>query len=169
MFAGNFAPRGWAVCDGGLLNINDYNELYVLLGNTYGGDGYQTFGLPDLRDRAPIATGSGSGLAPIVLGQLTGNEEITLSKENLPLHNHTLYALTAAGTVKTPDKNMIAATAATKDVYIAADVKPTPTKVAMSPLSIGPNNGKSMPVSIMQPYLTVNFIIALVGIYPSFQ
>jgi microcystin-dependent protein len=160
MFAGNFAPRGWALCDGRLLLISQYTQLYSVLGTTYGGDGRTTFALPDLRGRAPIHEGQGPGLSDKRLGQRGGAEQVILQVSNLPSHTHSLNASTATGTSNVPTGNVHADTSVFDKEYA------TTANTAMSGTAIG-NTGGNIPVSIVQPYLTINYIIALQGTFPS--
>ena len=152
MFCGNFAPFGWALCNGQLLSIAQYNALFSLLGTTYGGDGVNTFGLPNLQSRVPVAQGPG-----YVLGQMAGEENHTLITNEIPSHGHTVTALTT-GNVASP----------AGAVYGGANLAfytTTPT-ATMNAAMVVPNNG-GLPHSNIMPYQAVNFIIALEGIYPS--
>ena len=141
MFAGNFAPAGWMFCEGQLLPISENETLFQLIGTTYGGDGESTFGLPDLRGRIPIHQGNG-----FILAETGGAEEITLTVNQIPAHSHALLALAQASTI-TP---------------YGSDNPKTP----ISPTSISPVGG-SQPHTNFQPYLCVDFIISLFGIFPS--
>jgi microcystin-dependent protein len=160
MFAGNFAPAGWNFCDGSLLPIDSYQTLFQLIGTTYGGNGQSTFGLPDLRGRLPIHQGGG-----FTLGQNGGVEQVTLTVPQIPVHTHPFFASTAAGNAASPLNNVTAsagaASAAALPIYFDAA-----GKIAMGPNSIG-NTGGSQPHSNFQPYLCVDFIISLFGVYPS--
>lgn len=158
LFAGNFAPRGWAFCDGQLLPIAQNQALFSIIGTTYGGDGRTTFALPDLRGRAPIHAGSGPGLTPRVLGARGGEEQVTLTESQLPQHTHSLMASTAKADTKTPTGEVLGGN--TKN-YTAP-----PTNVDTDISSIG-IAGEGQAHNNMQPYLTLNYIIALQGIYPS--
>jgi microcystin-dependent protein len=160
MFAGNFAPRGWALCDGQLLLIDQNQRLFSILGTTYGGDGRTTFALPDLRGRAPIHEGQGTSLSDKRLGQRGGAEQVILQVSNLPSHTHSLNASTATGTSNAPTGNVHADTSVFDKEYA------TTANTAMSGTAIG-NTGGNIPVSIVQPYLTINYIIALQGVFPS--
>jgi microcystin-dependent protein len=167
IFAGNYAPQDWHLCDGSLLPISQYEVLYTLLGTTFGGDGQTTFGLPDLRGRVPIHKGNGAALTPVTLGQFAGTETVTLTVANLPAHSHTLMATAAAGTVSSPAGAVVAT--ATKPVYVTNANPPNdslPTPVAMNGVSISSAGGNTA-VSIIQPSTVVNYIIATVGIYPT--
>lgn len=160
MFAGNFAPRGWAFCDGQLLAVSQNDALFSLLGTTYGGDGRTTFGLPDLRGRIPIHAGDGPGLSPRRLGSKGGGENVTLTVNQLPSHNHT-YSGTNNDALRTaPNASFPARSVA--DLYKAGSA----VAVDMSSQSLA-NAGGSQPHTNLMPYLCINFIIALVGIYPS--
>jgi len=157
MFGGNFAPRGWALCDGQLLSISQYSALFSLLGTTYGGDGRTTFGLPDLRSRVPMHAGHGPGLSNRPLGQKGGSETNRLSVAQLPAHHHTLNAKEEANS-DDPSNNFVAGTG-TNAFGTAADV-------AMNPNSTG-DTGGGQEVNNIQPYQCINYIIALQGVYPS--
>lgn len=165
MFAGNFAPRQWAFCDGQLLAINSNQALFSILGTTYGGDGRTTFGLPDLRGRLPLHVGTGPGLPTYRLGQKGGHASVTLTENQLPQHSHTatLHGETAAGDKGSPLGNMLAGT--TSKPYAAPNAK---DNIAMGPESVTVSAaGGGQPFDSMNPYLGVNFIIALTGQFPS--
>lgn len=160
IFAGNFAPLGWALCDGQLMSIADFDALYSLIGTTYGGDGVATFGLPDMRGRLPLHAGQGPGLSPYVLGQRAGAEEVTLSTLQLPSHSHVVMAQSGKGDKPTPN-GMALATASTF-LY-----SPYGSSVAnMNTQALGMAGG-SQPHDNMMPFQCLNFIIALEGIYPT--
>ena len=158
MYGFNFAPRGWALCDGQLLPISTNTSLFSLLGTTYGGDGRTTFALPDLRGRVPIHQGTGPGLSPRKIGSKSGSETVTLTVAEMPGHNHQLTCSDVPATLDSPVNNVIANVP--KPAF-----DPTGTQT-MSPGAIT-NNGGSRSHNNMQPYLTINFCIALVGIFPS--
>jgi len=166
LFCGNFAPQGWALCNGQLLSIQQNAALFSILGTFFGGNGTTTFGLPDFRGRVPIHPGQGLGLSSYVIGQVGGTENVTLTINNLPSHSHQVACstTTAGRGGNTPKANLPAVTAnvgtSEVNIYNAA-----PGDV-MAPTMIKPT-GNSLPTSIIQPYLCVNFIIALVGIFPS--
>ena len=151
----NFAPRGWALCDGQILPINQNQSLYSLLGTTYGGDGRTTFALPDLRGRTPIHFGNGHNL-----GQKSGEETHTLSAAEMPAHTHTVQASPTAADTPLPTGNLLATTAAA-DVY-----NPANNLQNMSGASVA-NSGSGQAHDNMEPYLTLNFCIALQGLFPS--
>ena len=165
MFAGNFAPRGWAFCDGQLLATLQNDALFSLFGTIYGGDGRTTFGLPEMRGRIPICAGSGPGLTPRQLGAKSGAEKETLTTQQLPIHSHTWKATTASASNRAP--------VGSPDAYAYA--QPTNTDVYSDNISnetgfnggmVG-DTGGSRSHTNLQPYLCINFIVALFGIYPS--
>jgi microcystin-dependent protein len=160
MFAGNFAPRGWALCDGQLLPIAQNTALFSILGTTYGGDGRTTFGLPDLRGRVPVHPGQGSGLSPYTLGQTAGSETVTLIETQMPMHTHVF----APGCSTDPPSSGNPA----NGVPAAQDVQAfgNPANASMLPGNSSVAGG-SQPHENLQPLLCVNFIIALEGIFPS--
>lgn len=167
IFAGNFAPRGWAFCNGQLLPISQNTALFSLIGTTYGGDGRSTTALPNLQGRAPMHPGRGPGLTSRRLGQRGGNETITLTEAQMPAHNHSAIADANPGgfggggaDTDTPAEHFFADTSVTGQFY--ADGNSNLTE--MTPTEI---SGGSQPHNNMQPYLAMNFIIALVGLYPS--
>jgi microcystin-dependent protein len=173
MWGLNFAPRGWAMCNGQLLSIAQNTALFSLLGTTFGGDGMTTFALPDFRGRAPMNWGNGPGLTPRSLGEQGGSESTTLNVSQMPAHTHaatavsTLYAETAASTVRNPAGNMFGTP--TAPIFAAPD--PAANR-AMGPDSVQTAvtvqvAGGSQPVAIMQPFLAVTFCICTEGIFPS--
>jgi microcystin-dependent protein len=166
LFAGNFAPKGWALCNGQLLPIQQYSALFAILGTNYGGNGTQNFGLPDLRSRVPLHWGHGPGLPAYVIGELTGTENAALLNTNLPMHTHSVKAVSAIGNQTSP-----------VDFYPASGTDPVSgdnlnnfsdvaSNVTLNPVTVSMAGG-STPTPILQPLLTVTFIIALVGIFPS--
>lgn len=164
MFAGNFAPRGWAFCQGQLLSIAQNTALFSILGTTYGGNGQTTFGLPDFRGRVPVGQGTGPGLSSYVLGELSGVENTTILSSQMPPHTHvatvSLKASTAAANDTLPTNNYLA----------DGNAYQTATDTTMNPGAVTVSNsiaGGGQPISILQPFLCINFIIALEGIFPS--
>lgn len=161
MFAGNFAPRGWAFCDGQLLAVSQNDALFSLLGTIYGGDGRTTFGLPDLRGRLPIHAGTGPGLSPRRLGAKGGAEKVTLTVNQMPSHNHDFKGTNDLSSSPNPEAHVVSRSTDV-DAYIKNEVvdqnlnSDTLTKI-----------GGSQSHTNMMPYLCVHFIIALFGIYPS--
>ena len=159
MFAGNFAPVGWALCHGQVLAIVDNEVLFQLIGTTYGGDGQVTFALPDLRGRVPVHQGQGPGLQNYQLAQTDGNETVTLTQGQLPSHRHIMGVAAGVGHVAQPQGAMLA---------MDRDYRPFrggSTTVAMAPALA--NTGGTQPHQNLPPYLCVNFIISLFGIFPS--
>lgn len=166
MFGGNFAPRQWALCDGQLIPINQNQALFAILGTTYGGDGRTTFALPDMRGRVPMHAGNGPGLTNRRLGEKSGQEQVTLNINNMPSHSHTAVANAvqpvgnsndAAGNYWADDAGVSSATYHTG---------PANTTMNANAVQVG-NAGGSQPHNNLQPYLCVNFIICVQGIFPS--
>jgi microcystin-dependent protein len=163
MFGGNFAPAGWAFCSGQLMPISENETLFNLIGTTYGGDGQETFGLPNLQSRVPMHMGTGAGTT-VTLAQTGGAETVTLNTQQIPSHNHTLLA-TTAGSVLSPANAMPAVPNST--VQGLQTYGPSATNTALSAASI-PNGGRgSQPHDNIQPYLCVSFIISLFGVFPT--
>ena len=162
MFGGNFAPRGWAFCDGTLLAISQNTSLFSILGTTYGGDGRTTFALPDLRGRIPMHQGTGPGLSTYRLGQKGGRENVTLNINQLPSHNHTgaIKASSTAADYDTPGTNV---SIGKSEFFVESAAN---TDLISGSITVA-NTGGNQPVNIENPYLGLNFIIALVGTYPS--
>lgn len=155
MFAGNFAPAGWELCVGQIMPISEYETLFNLIGTTYGGDGQSTFALPDLRGRVPIHQGNN-----FVLAETGGVEDVTLTVNQIPSHSHGFTATSAAGTQSSPSGNRLAQS---RNVVPYINEPPSGTLRAGTVGSVG----GSQPHTNMQPYLCVNFIISLFGIFPS--
>jgi microcystin-dependent protein len=155
MFAGNFAPAGWAFCEGQLLPISENDALFTLIGTTYGGDGENTFALPDLRGRLPIHQGNG-----FVLAETGGAEEVTLTVQQSPAHSHPMLASADIANSPNPGAHVLAETVSTTPYFAG------PPAVTLAPQSILPTGG-SQPHSNLQPFLCVNYIISLFGIFPS--
>ena len=159
IFGGNFAPAGWAFCDGSLLSIAENDILFNLIGTTYGGDGQNTFALPDLRGRLPMHMGNGAGLSPRVIGEMGGVETVTLTQQQMPVHSHTALAVSGSGNQATPQNGVWAGSTSAR--YSSS----APT-LAMNP-SLVQQCGGGQPHENIMPYLTLSFIIALSGIYPT--
>ena len=157
----NFAPRGYASCDGQILPIAQNTALFSVLGTTFGGNGQTTFALPDLRGRVPMHTGQGPGLSPRTLGEQGGSENTTLLTTQMPAHNHALIGVTDAGTASEPTGAYLANSGALDKEY-----KTTGTLTQMNPAAVGVAGG-SQPFNTLQPYLVLTFYIALEGIFPS--
>ena len=160
LFGGTFAPVGWAVCDGALLPIAEYDTLFNLIGTTYGGDGQATFALPDLRGRVPLHHGPLQGGSTYQLGETGGVESVTLTRQQMPKHSHGFAATTAVGTQPNPGNNLMANSQGPQP-YIQENPDGN-----LNPKSIGETGGGG-PHENRQPLLTLNFIISLFGIYPS--
>ena len=173
MFGGNFAPRGWSFCNGQLLAISSNTALFSILGTTYGGDGRTTFGLPDLRGRAAVHAGHGPGLSTRPLGQASGAETVTLQAANLPPHSHNaqLHVNSGAASVGTPAANNTLAAPGTSDGRTFTPTLgyngATPNVTLNGGSVTTTNTGSGTAANNMQPYQVVNYIIALVGTYPS--
>lgn len=166
VFAGNFAPRSYAFCAGQLLSIAQNDALYALLGTTYGGDGVNTFGLPDLRGRTPMGQGQGPGLTNRVIGEEAGVETVTLSTTQMPAHQHTLMAANTAATTALPAGGFLAVAGNEGLMYIDTLQAPGEVNATLPADSISVSGG-SQPHDNLMPFLTVNYIIALAGIFPS--
>jgi microcystin-dependent protein len=160
MFGGNFAPRAWAFCDGTLLPINSYSALFSILGTTYGGDGRTTFALPDLRGRVAMHAGHGPGLADRRLGQKGGEELVTLNPTQIPAHNHNIHAANVGGDDSDPTTAKAFATA-------SGDLYSDSTQTGTMNSNIVTNTGGGQGHDNMQPFLCVNYIICLQGLFPS--
>jgi len=163
MFGGNFAPTGWALCNGQLIPISQNTALFSLLGTNYGGDGRVTFGLPNLMGAAPMQQGQGAGLSTRSLGETGGVPSVTLLTSEMPAHTHQVNALDAGGDVTTPN-NALWASALLGRVGTNMYSSAAPNQM-MNPMTTGITGG-SQPHNNMPPYLCVSFIIALQGIFP---
>ena len=173
IFAGNFAPRGWAFCGGQLMPIAQNDALYALIGTTFGGDGQVTFGLPDLRGRSVIGQGTGPGLSSYVVGQMSGTETVTLTTNQLPSHNHALNAYNLDATSATPGPGLALAnpldaiSGQSSLFYLNTDViNPPPNTPVLAADTIMPSGG-NQPHDNQAPSLVLNYIIALEGVFPS--
>ncbi|HRC84221.1 MAG TPA: tail fiber protein [Thermoanaerobaculia bacterium] len=160
IFPFNFAPRGWAWCDGQILPLSQNTALFSLLGTTYGGDGKSNFALPDLQGRAPMHPGQGPGLSLHDLGETGGSDTVSLLESEIPSHSHALRASPDPGDVKTPVPNVVMARSTGGFAYLAGSAN-----VALSGNMLAPAGG-DQPHNNMQPYLTLYFNIALQGVYP---
>ncbi len=166
MFAGDFAPKFWAYCAGQLLSIAQNTALFSLLGTTYGGNGQTTFGLPDLRGRVAVGTGQGPGLPNISLGQASGTPTTTLIISNMPAHNHTATTSVAVSSVNTTSEEAAGNILANQAQNFYAPAATANGSLGGITTTVGVTGG-NQPVSIMQPYLGMNFVICLQGLYPS--
>lgn len=178
-FGFNFAPKSWATCSGQLLPISQNAALFSLLGTAYGGNGQSTFALPDLRGRLPMSMGNGPGLTPRVIGEASGVEQVTATINNLPAHTHAATAtlgVQVAGTASNP----VTTPSATNNILGASGTGPASAAIwsdaLTNPVNMGGINGSSvtvsstggsLPMDVMNPYLVLNFCIALYGVFPS--
>ena len=162
MFAGNFAPRNWAFCSGQILSISSNTALFSLLGTTYGGNGQTTFALPDLRGRVPVGTGQGLGLANVTLGEVAGATSVTLIQSNLPAHIHTVNVPTSDGngTSDEPNGNILAV--GNESIFAATSSASGSYGGVTSGIT-----GGNQPFGIRTPYLGMNYVICIAGIFPS--
>jgi microcystin-dependent protein len=187
MFAGNFAPRGWALCNGQLLSVSQNSALFAILGTTYGGNGQTTFALPNLQGRAPVHQGQSPGTSRYTLGEASGTENVTLTINELPTHSHgvalsgtgnvsvALGACTATGNASVPGPTTVPAkiTSGLTSYNAYSTATPDTTLLPVSTTtSVNVNGntgltGNNLPVPIVQPYVVVNFIIATEGVFPS--
>jgi microcystin-dependent protein len=159
MFGGNFAPAGWAFCDGQLVPISENDALFTLIGTTYGGDGQETFALPNLQSRVPLHAGTGGDGITYQLGEQAGVESVTLTLNQLPIHGHQLMASNTTASTQTPGGNVPAQGAG--QIYTSAS-----SPIQLAPQTVAPTGG-SQPHENLQPYLCISFIISLFGIFPS--
>ena len=161
MFGGNFAPAGWMFCYGSTLPISEYDTLFILIGTTYGGDGQSTFNLPDLRGRVPIHQGTNPSTGTnFTIGEAAGVEAVTLTTQQIPQHSHALAATTAIGTQANPGGNLLANSQGPQP-YIKEDPDNSLNAQTLAAA------GGSQPHDNLQPYLGINFIISLFGVFPS--
>jgi microcystin-dependent protein len=161
MFAGNFNPNGWMFCEGQTLPISENEVLFQLIGTTYGGDGQETFNLPNLASRVPIHMGTGPDGTTYQLGEMAGTEQETLTVQQIPIHTHPLTGSTANGTEANPSGGLLA-TSTSLQPYAQV----SPTDASLTANSIPPTGG-SQPHENTQPFLCINFIISLFGVFPS--
>jgi len=170
MMTFNFPPKGWAFCNGQLLPISQNQALFALLGTFYGGDGRSNFGLPNLQGQVPIHMGQGSGLSSYALGQTGGQAAVTIGATTMPEHSHTFNATTTSATAPAIADDLLPATPtiANGSLYAVSQPSPNPALVAqqLAAASCGPTGG-SQPHSNLMPSLTISFVIALQGVFPS--
>jgi len=157
MFAGSFAPAGWMFCSGQLIPISENDALFTVIGTTYGGDGQETFALPNLQSRVPMHQGTFSGQT-FTIGEAAGVESVTLTTQQIPIHTHALLASTTTANTQTPGGNVAAA--GSGQIYTSNE-----SLAQMSAQSISPEGG-SQPHENCQPFLCINYIISLFGIFP---
>jgi len=165
MFGGNFAPRGYALCNGQIMAISQNTALFALLGTTYGGNGQTTYALPNMQGRAPVHQGGGAGIDPVSLGEMSGTPSVTLTTAELPSHTHPISGAIIANSNpgETPASNTLFTNSAPNQLYAAA-LGTGALNLASQSISMA---GGSQPHNNMQPYLAVTFIIALQGIFPA--
>lgn len=162
-----FAPPGWLPCDGRLLSISENDALYALLGTTYGGDGINTFGIPDLRGRAAVHQGKLNGnSSTYVIGQIAGTEQVTILPSQMAAHTHAVNVSTAVATLKAPTSNATWAQVTQDGSTILDGYSAPPGNASLAPVTVS-STGGSQPFPILQPYLTVNYMIAVAGVFPS--
>jgi microcystin-dependent protein len=166
MFAGNFAPRGWALCDGQLMPLSQNTALFSLIGTFYGGDGKSNFALPDMQGNAPLGQGQSGGTSQYFLGESTGTQTVTLLETEMPAHAHTLRAAVQAGNNPTAASNLALARSSGGAAYFSVPVANQSQQMNVQTLAVA---GGSLPHNNMQPYLVLTFLIALQGIFPPRQ
>lgn len=169
MFAGNFAPRGYAFCNGQLLNISQNTALFSLLGTAYGGNGVQTFGLPNLQSRLPVHIGTGNGLSTYVLGQTGGTDTVTINTQTMPAHNHMLNATKTQANATTIGNTVLPGTPTVANAALYASQPSGQPTLQFFTLAAGAVSlvGGSQPHTNLMPSLCITFVIALQGIFPS--
>lgn len=161
MFGGTFAPAGWAFCAGQLMPISENDALFTLIGTTYGGDGQETFGIPDLQGRVPMHQGQGPGISQnYILGESAGVESVTLTTQQIPIHNHAVVASTNTASSTTASGNLTAASNQLK-IYDQGGTSKLFANNTITPV------GGSQPHENMQPYLALSFILSLFGVFPT--
>ena len=168
-FAGNYAPEGWQLCDGSLLSVSTYQALYSLIGTTYGGNGVTTFGIPDLRGRLPVGQGQGTNLTPRTVGQEGGTSTVQLTQAQMPVHTHNFQAASAVGTTNVLSSGgVLAQTPTGVNRYVPPSAVTSSTFIhEMASGAITSALGGSGAHANVMPYLAIQFIIALVGVYPT--
>jgi microcystin-dependent protein len=177
IFAGNYAPAGWLLCQGQLLNIGAYITLYTVIGTTYGGDGVQTFALPDFRGRVAVHAGQGAGLQPYILGQQGGVENVTLTIDQIPVHSHAVTNLVLPGfpasnlpgTTDIPTGNVPAQVNGSPAAYTTAstDNLGNSTTLSLSGSTGGNGTNGTTPINIVSPYTALNYVICVEGVFPT--
>ena len=164
IFAGSFAPKGWAMCNGQLMPISQNTALFSLLGTFYGGDGKSTFALPNLQGSAPIGQGQGAGLSDRIIGEQSGTDTVTLIQTEIPIHNHMIQGSTENATLKEPAPDRMLSRAKAGTIYQSTNTKQV--QMNFQALSVA---GSSFPHNNLQPYLALTYIIALQGVFPARQ
>jgi len=166
MFGGNFAPKGWALCQGQLLSISQNSALFALIGTTYGGNGTTTFALPDLQGRLPVGQGQGTGLSNRIIGESSGTETVSLTSASMPTHNHALNASSTTATQAQIGSGVLTGVPSAANSVLYATVASSPTLDNLPPDAVS-MTGSGVPHSNLMPSLCISFVIALVGIFPS--
>jgi microcystin-dependent protein len=161
LFGFHFVPPGWAACDGSLVSISEYTPLFALIGTTYGGDGVSTFGLPDLRGRVPLGAGQGAGLSPYGLGQSGGSESVSLLSSEIPAHTHLIGCDNGGGSAVSPEANILAPDPGANTAPFSGGT----ADGTLNASALG-SAGQNQPHENRQPYLVLNYCIALMGNYP---
>ena len=164
IFGGNFAPVGWMFCAGQLLPISENETLFNLIGTTYGGDGQQNFALPDLRGRAPVH--QGQGVSNYTIGQNGGVEAVTLTTQQIPTHNHLVQVATSPGNSASPNNTILANESTSQASVFCYGTFGAATQSTLAPATLSPSGG-SQPHENRQPFLVLNYIISLFGVFPS--
>jgi microcystin-dependent protein len=164
LFAGNFAPAGWAFCDGAVIPISENDTLFTLLGTTYGGDGQETFALPNLQSRVPIHMGTGPDGTTYTIGEMAGTESETLTTQQIPVHSHQAIGTTDGASLLSPQNGVLAQASSTQAGMMSYN--PPPPGVSMVASEVTPVGG-SQPHENVQPFLCINFIISLFGVFPT--
>jgi microcystin-dependent protein len=162
----NFAPQGWALCNGQTLPISQNQALFALIGTNFGGNGTTTFQLPNLQSEVPIHPGTGAGLSTYVIGETGGTENVTVLSNQMPLHNHNVGVSTAAGTQGAPSNAILGVTTIVSGGKSSLNFVTTAANATLAATAVSQAGG-NLPHTNIQPFLTINFIIALVGIFPS--
>lgn len=165
IFSGNFAPRGWALCDGQLLAISQFSSLFTLLGTMYGGNGTSNFALPNLGGSVPIGQGDGPGLTPRVVAETGGSDTVSLTQASMPAHNHIAMGSATNGTTKSPANAVWSQNASGGRPPIVTNLYGTTGNTVMAPAALSPT-GDGVPHNNMQPFLAMRFIVCLNGIFP---
>ena len=161
MFAGNFPPNGWMFCDGQLMPISQNDALFILIGTTYGGDGQETFALPNLQSRVPMHFGNGPDGVNYQMGESGGVESVTLTTQQIPVHTHTLIGSSGGATQTGPGGNIYATSAQVEYATAGLTTDSNMNAAAISPV------GGSQPHENLQPYICINYILSLFGLFPS--
>lgn len=164
LFAGNYAPVGWVLCDGRLLSISENDALYAIVGTTYGGDGINTFAVPDLRGRLPVGKGNGTGLSPRVIGQQFGVESVTLITTQIPAHNHTFNASTTTPSTSPSPAGTVFAHSDADKIYVSSPSGPLPETLNAATVQA---TGGTLPHNNIMPTTAINYIMCTAGIFPS--